>query len=201
MRKRPRKIFDWAAMQAYIDAGNGYQRCHARFGIAHATWVKAINSGDILVDTTGKPYSDANKRYDWRAVQAYYDTGASYRKCKAHFGFSYVTWAKAVKSGRLSTRPPFVWTAEEALAKSKSRLTIKRHLLKAGIIVNRCDLCGLSEWRGHPLSIQIDHVNGIRDDHRLENLRMLCPNCHSQTDTFAARNIRKSNGQSRVVQR
>ena len=133
------------------------------------------------------------KRYDWQAVQAYYDSGASYRKCRAHFGFTAATWTKAVKAGRISPRQIKAWTAEEALANSKSRRTIKNHLLRAGIIINRCDWCGLSEWRGRPLSIQIDHVNGIRDDHRLENLRMLCPNCHSQTDTFAGKNI-KSNG-------
>ena len=193
-RNRPRKLFDWAAMQAYIDKGAGFLKCRARFGIAHATWKKAIDLGDIVVDTSGKPYLATQRRYDWNAVQAYYDTGVSYRKCRARFGFTYATWAKAVKAGRVTPRPFKVWTAEEALANSKSRITIKRHLLKAGIIVNRCDWCGLSEWRGRPLSIQIDHVNGIRDDHRLENLRMLCPNCHSQTDTFAARNLKKSNG-------
>lgn len=194
-RKRPRKLFDWAAMQAYIDAGNGFLRCRARFGIAHATWVKAIDLGDIVVNANGKPYADAKKRYDWQAVQAYYDAGASYRKCRAHFGFTAATWTKAKKAGRISPRIIKAWTAEEALANSKSRRTIKLHLLRAGIIINRCDWCGLTEWRGRPLSIQIDHVNGIRDDHRLENLRMLCPNCHSQTDTFAAKNrSQKSNG-------
>ena len=187
----PRKLHDWNAVQAYHDEGHGFVECAKCFGFCHTAWIKAIKRGALK--TTLSQFSDRRRKYDWSEVQAYYDAGHTYAECKAHFGFSYVTWAKAVKSGRLSTRPPFVWTAEEALAKSKSRLTIKRHLLKAGIIVNRCDLCGLSEWRGHPLSIQIDHVNGIRDDHRLENLRMLCPNCHSQTDTFAARNI-KSNG-------
>jgi len=191
---RPRKRFDRVGMQAYIDAGNGFIKCHERFGIAHATWAKAIAAGDITVDTSGKPYADARKRYDWAAVRAYYEAGASYRKCREHFRFSSATWTKAVRAGRLVPRRIKAWTAEEALANSRSRLTIKRHLLRAGIIVNRCDWCGLSEWRGSPLSIQIDHVNGIRDDHRLENLRMLCPNCHSQTDTFAAKNIRKSNG-------
>jgi hypothetical protein len=178
-------------MQAYIDAGNGFLKCRARFGIAHATWKKAILHGDISIDTTRKPYSDAHKRYDWQAVQTYYNSGASYRKCRAHFGFTAATWSKAVKAGRIVSRPVKVWTAEEALANSKCRRTIKNHLLKAGIIVNRCDWCGLSEWRGSPLTIQIDHVNGIRDDHRIENLRMLCPNCHSQTETFAARNIKR----------
>jgi hypothetical protein len=191
-RKRPRKLFAWAAMQAYIDAGAGFRQCWAKFGIAHATWQKAIELGDIRVETAGKPYADSRKRYDWAVIQAYYDTGVSYRRCRAHFGFSAATWTKAVRAGRLVPRR--AWTAEEALANSKSRITIKRHLLRAGIIVNRCDWCGLDTWRGRAISIQIDHINGIRDDHRVENLRMLCPNCHSQTDTFAAKNRKKSNG-------
>lgn len=48
----------------------------------------------------------------------------------------------------------------------------------------RCAWCGIAEWRGHPLVLHLDHINGINNDHRLENLRLLCPNCHSQTDTY-----------------
>jgi Zn finger protein HypA/HybF involved in hydrogenase expression len=183
-----RKQFDWAAMQAYIDAGNGFIRCRTRFGIAHATWMKAIRAGDIRVSTEGKPYADARKRFNWAEVQAHYDRGATVRMCMSHFGFSAASWTKAVRRGALKPRS-VAFTFEEAL-RSKSRLTIKRHLLRAGILKNRCDWCGLTSWRGRPIAIQIDHINGIRDDHRVENLRMLCPNCHSQTETFAARNLK-----------
>jgi 5-methylcytosine-specific restriction endonuclease McrA len=72
-----------------------------------------------------------------------------------------------------------------------SRRNVKIRLLRSGVIQNRCVECGLSEWRGKPLSIHIDHINGVKDDHRLENLRMLCPNCHSQTDTYGARNRKR----------
>ncbi|HWJ21061.1 MAG TPA: HNH endonuclease [Gemmatimonadaceae bacterium] len=51
-----------------------------------------------------------------------------------------------------------------------------------------CATCGnAGEWQGKPLTLQLDHVNGKYDDNRLENLRWLCPNCHSQTETFAGR--------------
>jgi hypothetical protein len=51
-----------------------------------------------------------------------------------------------------------------------------------------CAMCGnAGEWQGKPLTLQLDHVNGKYDDNRLENLRWLCPNCHSQTETFAGR--------------
>lgn len=48
--------------------------------------------------------------------------------------------------------------------------------------------CGISdEWLGQPVTLQLDHINGVFNDNRLENLRLLCPNCHSQTETFAGR--------------
>lgn len=47
-----------------------------------------------------------------------------------------------------------------------------------------CQECGLSEWRGKELTLHLDHINGMPDDHRLENLRFLCPNCHQQTQTW-----------------
>jgi 5-methylcytosine-specific restriction endonuclease McrA len=102
------------------------------------------------------------------------------------FGFCKASWTKSVRAGRIKPRP--LRKPLELILKSTARNTIKRRLLDAGILKNVCDECGISEWRGKRLAIQIDHVNGIRDDHRLENLRMLCPNCHSQTETFAARN-------------
>lgn len=66
---------------------------------------------------------------------------------------------------------------------------LKNRLLKAGIVKNTCSKCGISEWNGEKLNIELDHIDGDRTNHRLNNLKMLCPNCHSQTSTFRARNI------------
>ena len=65
---------------------------------------------------------------------------------------------------------------------------MKARLIKEGYIEYKCAICGIKDWLGQPLSLQLDHINGINDDHRLENLRLLCPNCHSQTDTYAGKN-------------
>ena len=69
---------------------------------------------------------------------------------------------------------------------------LKNRLFKTGMKVNECEECGINDWNGQPLNCELDHINGERTDHRLENLRILCPNCHSQTSTFRAKNINAS---------
>ena len=84
------------------------------------------------------------------------------------------------------------------LGKPRQRGHVKQRLIKLGLKQPWCELCGISEWRGAPLSLALHHVNGDGNDNHLENLQLLCPNCHSQTDTFAGRNIRPQNRGSRA---
>lgn len=71
----------------------------------------------------------------------------------------------------------------------KNTWELKRRLLREGLLTDECSGChSKPEWQGKPLTLQLDHINGVRKDNRLENLRVLCPNCHSQTDTYAGRN-------------
>jgi len=185
-----RKILDWSEIQRYHDAGHNRDACMARFGFRIAAWYKAIRRGKLQT-------SLQKIVIDWDAIQRYYNEGHSYTECRAEFRFSAGAWTKAVNRGDVKTRP-LKWPLERILAESKSRVSIKRRLLEAGVLKNECDQCGLSSWRGHHLSIQLDHLNGIRDDHRLENLRMLCPNCHSQTSTFGTRNWKQNRSRRRT---
>lgn len=69
---------------------------------------------------------------------------------------------------------------------------LKKRLIKSGLLKKECNYCGLGEmWKDKKLSLQLDHKNGIRNDNRIENLRLLCPNCHSQTETFSGKHTSK----------
>lgn len=68
-----------------------------------------------------------------------------------------------------------------------SQATLRKWFVKGQYVPYECACCGISEWQGKDLSLQLDHINGDNHDNRLENLRWLCPNCHSQTDTFCGK--------------
>ena len=68
---------------------------------------------------------------------------------------------------------------------------LRTRLIEEGYKSKRCECCGNTQWLGKPISLEVDHINGISTDHRIENLKILCPNCHAQTDTYRGKNIKK----------
>ena len=101
------------------------------------------------------------------------------------------------RKSKSSSNP--IYTLEEILVENSSYENIARlksRILKANLLEYKCMNCGnTGEWNGKPLVLQLEHKNGKHNDHRLFNLCFLCPNCHSQTDTYAGKNIgRYANG-------
>jgi hypothetical protein len=138
----------------------------------------------------GIPAHDAfARRYNWTEVQKAHDAGMRALECCKHFGFSKATWSKAVATGRIKPRShliPLEYLLVEGRRTNRSHLKLR--LLDAGLKENRCEICGISTWLDRPLNAQLHHRNADGTDNRLENIQFLCPNCHSQTDTYGGRN-------------
>ncbi|MFK5882807.1 MAG: HNH endonuclease signature motif containing protein [Candidatus Izemoplasma sp.] len=103
---------------------------------------------------------------------------------------------KGNKGGRGSTKPfnGVKYLLEDILEGKHPQYQsykLKQRLYKAGLKENKCELCGIDEWNSRPIECELDHIDGIRTNHKMTNLRILCPNCHSQTSTFRAKNIKR----------
>ena len=72
-------------------------------------------------------------------------------------------------------------------------------IIKRNLLEYKCSCCGIGDtWNEKKLVLQLDHINGVNNDHRLENLRFVCPNCHSQTSTYKGKNKGKGRYSRRV---
>lgn len=67
---------------------------------------------------------------------------------------------------------------------------LRLRLLEDGIFSHQCSICNLVEWCGMPIPLELDHIDGDNHNNELVNLRLLCPNCHSQTPTYRGKNIK-----------
>ncbi len=105
---------------------------------------------------------------------------------------------------RRGDRTPPVRAAplEEVLVEGRFSQTasLKRRLIAEGLKKPQCEVCGHSRWNGSPIPLELDHVNGRRDDNRVRNLRLLCPNCHAQTTTYRGRNIGRATRYAQPLQ-
>lgn len=140
-------------------------------------------------------YNDLCSILGMRGVNSYYD---KIRKIitknnlsTEHFGT--IKKKRANKTKSYSNEEFFVSGASR-----NSSSTLKR--LTNGYREYKCECCGISEWNNKPLTLQIHHINGDNKDNRLENIQILCPNCHTQTDNYARSNSTKSFKISRRIE-
>ena len=69
---------------------------------------------------------------------------------------------------------------------------LKLRLIKEGLKEEKCECCRNTKWLGQPIKLELHHINGNHNDNRLENLQLLCPNCHAYTDNYRGKNIKWS---------
>lgn len=149
---------------------NGKHCCSAR--PAGCDELKKINS-----ERNRKVYTD-NKRLPQKMV---YENLPLETKDR-------MNWAK----GKTLTPNNLIFT-ENSLYSNEM---VKDRIVKDNLLEYECSKCGINNWCGETIILDLDHINGDNRDNRLENLRYLCPNCHSQTDTYKGRN--KNSGKPKV---
>ena len=161
-------------------------------------------------------YTFERKTYNWKTVQAYYDDGHTIQEALDYFGMDRSSWHEARNRGDVITvdtperKAKLKYRRMNGLSKGingalseeifkenslHTTQTAKNRILRNELIPYSCDnkKCFLHgkinpSWAGDGIVLHLDHKNGISNDHRLDNLRFLCPNCHSQTETYAGRN-------------
>lgn len=106
---------------------------------------------------------------------------------KLQLDISHFTGQGHLKGKTHNWAPEFSIEDSFVIGGSLSSYRLNRKIRKHNLKEYKCSECGIFEWLGKELSLHIDHINGINNDNRLENLRFLCPNCHSQTDTYAGK--------------
>ena len=192
MKKKDRII-------ALLSVGRTYKEIRDELGCSKSTISFHASRMGLGQDDGG-----ASKRYDWAAVQAYHDAGHSPRACADHFGFTRAAWHKAVASGRIVPSehsryrkdPIYLIPLSDLLVRGRltNRGNLKKRLVDNGLLRNECYRCGIAEWMGERLPLELHHKDGDGANNLLENLEILCPNCHSITPTWGGRNAKRHSG-------
>lgn len=100
--------------------------------------------------------------------------------------FTNCSWAKGQKLGH---KRPLSEYLSNNFPTTSHRLRLR--LISENIFEHKCSSCNLNTWKDRPIPLELDHIDGNHSNNNLDNLRLLCPNCHSLTDTFRGKNKKK----------
>lgn len=178
--RKATKPRDWGAIQNFYDSGNSWAKVTAKFGISSGGIQDGIKAGHLFGKTRTQALRDAltNKGVILK------EKSKNCRTCQT------ILW----KKGQTHYCSPACsatdrWNKRDLpriLEGAAGAVAVKNYLVKENPV---CVECGQSDtWNGKNLTLHIDHINGDSDDNRLDNVRLLCPNCHSQTENFGIKN-------------
>jgi len=133
------------------------------------------------------------KEKNSQGVKLAYKTGKKDRP-----SIAYQSLPKETKDKMAWSRGKQIVPNSEMLVENSkySNLAVRKRIADGNLIDYKCQRCGIDSWNGESITLELDHINGQNNDHRIENLRFLCPNCHSQTETYKGKN--KNSGQIKV---
>jgi hypothetical protein len=146
-------------------------------------FIKAVNNNQSIRGTlkelglqpTGGNYDLLHRRIKKLRIDTSHWTGKGHLKGKKN------TWHRITPLSEIMV--------EESSYTGSTKL--KHRLLKEGIFEHKCYNCNLTEWLGNPIPIELEHKNGNSHDNRLQNLTLLCPNCHALTPTYRGKNMKR----------
>jgi Zn finger protein HypA/HybF involved in hydrogenase expression len=150
--------------------------------------IKSIDKEDL------QNISDNSNSYTEILVKLGYspNSGGAYRELKIKMEQENIIFTSKGSFRNKGENGKYIKTSiKDALVEGSkfSRTHLKIRIIKEGLLENKCCLCGIDPvWNDKVLTLQLDHINGIHNDNRIENLRIICPNCHSQTKTFGRKN-------------
>ncbi len=145
-----------------------------RIAVEQSTSIRQVLSKLSLKEAGGN-YATINRKLQEYKIDHSHFTGQGHLKGKNH------TWAIKKPIDEILTQESWFRSSH-----------LKKRLVQEGYLTDECSRCRLTDWLGEKISLHLDHINGERTDNRIENLRLLCPNCHSLTDTYCGKNKRKA---------